>query len=123
MTRWVGRWIILVGVIHCVYGTVVFFDPLSGIVRDGIWNAVNGNAGRPLAFWFVLFGLMSILFGAAVDQIEKDQKEFPPFLRYGFPSLTLLAIIAMPISGGWLMVPSAAGLLLRKAKTSGRIDP
>jgi len=123
MTRWVGRWIILVGVIHCVFGAVVFFDPLSGIVRDGIWNAVNEYAGRPLAFWFVLFGLMSILFGAAVDQIEKDQQEFSSFLRYGFSILTLLAIVAMPISGGWLMIPGAVGLLLRKAKMSNQIDP
>lgn len=123
MTRWVGRWIIFVGVIHCVFGTFVFFDPLSGIVRDGIWNAVNEYAGRPLAFWFVLFGFMSILFGAAVDQIEKDQREFSSFLRYGFSSLTLLAIVAMPVSGGWLMVPAAIGLLLRKAKMAEQIDP
>ena len=90
---------------------------------DGIWNAVNEYAGRPLAFWFVLFGFMSILFGAAVDQIEKDQQEFSSFLRYGFSSLTLLAIVAMPVSGGWLMVPAAIGLLLRKARMAEQIDP
>jgi hypothetical protein len=122
MTRWVGRWIILVGVIHCVFGAVVFFDSLSGIVRDGIWNAVNGYAGRPVAFWFELFGLMTILFGATVDQIEKDEREFSSFLRYGFLMLTLLAIVAMPISGGWLMVPGAIGLLLRKAKKVDQVD-
>ena len=122
MTRWVGRWIILVGVIHCVFGAVVFFDPLSGIVRDGIWNAVNGYAGRPVAFWFELFGLMTILFGATVDQIEKDEREFSSVLRYGFLILTLFAIVAMPISGGWLMVPGAIGLLLRKAKKVDQVD-
>ncbi|MDJ0749338.1 MAG: DUF6463 family protein [Woeseiaceae bacterium] len=123
MTRWVGRWIMLVGVIHCVFGAVVFFDPLAGIIRDGIWNAVNGYVGRPLAFWFMLFGLMSILFGASVDQIEKDQQEFSSFLRYGFPILTLLAVVAMPVSGGWLLIPGAAGLLLRKVNTTNQIDP
>lgn len=120
MTRWVGRWIIFVGVIHCVFGAVVFFDPLSGIVRDGIWNAVDGHPGRPLAFWFEFLGLLTILFGATVDQVEKDRRGFPPFLSYGFLFLTLLGVFTMPTGGGWLMVPGAIGLLLKKAKASGR---
>jgi hypothetical protein len=123
MTRWVGRWIILVGVIHCVFGAVVFFEPLSRIVGAGVWNAVNGNAGTSLAFWFELFGIMTILFGATVDQIERDQQVFSSFLRYGFSILTLLAIVAMPVSGGWLMVPSAVGLWLTKAKVPDQVDP
>jgi hypothetical protein len=123
MTRWVGRWIILVGVIHCLFGAVVFFEPLSEIVGDGVWNAVNGYAGRPLAFWFELFGLITILFGATVDQIEKNEQVFSSFLRYGFSILTLLAIVAMPVSGGWLMVPGAVGLWLTKAKLPDQVDP
>ena len=57
MTRWVGRWIIMVGVVHCVFGAINFYEPLSGIVRDGLWNAVDGYPGRPLAFWsWLAFG-------------------------------------------------------------------
>jgi hypothetical protein len=123
MTRWVGRWIILVGVIHCVFGAVVFFEPLSGIARDGIWNAVDGYPGRPLAFWFEFVGMLTILFGATVDQIEKEQQPFPAFLGYGFSFLTLLGILAMPMGGGWLMVPGVVGLLLKKAKASERVGP
>ena len=121
MTRWVGRWIMLVGVIHCVFGAVVFIEPLSAIVADGVWNAVNGHAARPLAFWFELFGLITILFGATIDQIEKSQQVFSSFLRYGFSILTLLAIVAMPISGGWLMVPGAVGLWLKKAEVPDQV--
>ena len=115
MTRWVGRWIILVGVIHCAFGAVVFFEPLSGILRDGLWNAVSGYAGRPLAFWFVFLGMLTILFGATVDRIEKDQRVFPAFLAYGFSFLTVLSIVAMPVSGGWLMLPGAVGLFVKRA--------
>ena len=121
MTRWVGRWIILVGVIHCIFGAVVFFEPLSGIVRVGIWNAVDGYPGRALAFWFEFLGMFTILFGVAVDRIEKDERGFPAFLSYGFLILTLLGILTMPIGGGWLMVPGAVGLLLKKAKASARV--
>lgn len=116
MTRWVGRWIILVGVIHCVFGAVVFFEPLSGIVRDGVWNAVDGYPGRPLAFWFEFLGMLTILFGVTVDQTEKDRNVFPAFLGYGFTFMTVLAISTMPVGGGWLMIPGAVGLLMKKAK-------
>lgn len=116
MTRWVGRWIILVGVVHCIFGAVVFFEPLSGIVRDGIWNAVDGYPGRPLAFWFEFLGLLTILFGATVDRMEKDRGEFPAFLSYGFLIMTMLGILTMPMGGGWLLLPAAIGLMRKKAK-------
>lgn len=116
MTRWVGRWIILVGVVHCIFGAVVFFEPLSEIVRDGIWNAVDGYPGRPLAFWFEFLGLLTILFGATVDRIEKDRGRFPAFLSYGFLIMTMLGILTMPTGGGWLLLPAAIGLMLKKAK-------
>ena len=121
MKRWVGRWIILVGVIHCAFGAAIFFEPLSGLVRDGFWNAVDGYPGRPLAFWFEFTGLLTILFGATVDHIERDRNSFPAFLGYGFTVMTLLAIFTMPIGGGWLMVPGAIGLFLKKAKVHERI--
>ena len=116
MNRWVGRWIILVGVVHCVFGAVIFVEPLSGIVRDGVWNAVDGHPGRPLAFWFEVVGFLTILFGIAVDRLEQGPGAFPASLGYGFALLTLLAIVAMPVGGGWLLVPGAIGLLMKRDK-------
>ena len=114
MQRWVGRWIAFVGVVHCVFGAVIFFDPLSGIVVDGVWNAVSGHPGRSLAFWFEFLGLFMILFGAVLDRIERDRGRFPAFAGYGFLVLTIIAVVAMPVSGGWLMVPGVVGLLLKR---------
>jgi len=118
MTRWVGRWIILVGVVHLLFGAVIFFEPLSEIVRDGIWNAVDGYPGRPLAFWFEFLGMLTILFGTTIDRLEKSQQGFPAFLRYGFLALTILGVVTMPIGGGWLLVPAAVGMLLKKNRAS-----
>ena len=78
--------------------TKVRFWPLG----DGIWNAVDGYPGRPVAFWFEFLGMLTILFGVLVDQIEKDGMTFPGFLAYGFSTVTLLGILAMPVGGGWL---------------------
>ena len=113
--RWVGRSLIAVGVVHCLFGVVIFMDPLLAIVQDGVWNAVDGHPGRPLAFWFEVVGLMTILFGAAVDALEKDRNTFPASLGYGFGLLTVLAIAAMPVGGGWLLVPGAIGLWLKRS--------
>ena len=112
--RWVGRALIAVGIVHCLFGAAIFMVPLLAIFRDGVWNAVDGQPGRPLAFWFEVAGLMTILFGASVDALEKDRNSFPAFLAYGFGLLTLIAIITMPVGGGWLLVPGAIGLWLKR---------
>ena len=121
MKRWVGRWLAFVGIIHCVVGLIIFFDPLSAIVRDGIWNAVDGYPGRPLAFWFEFVGMLTILFGATIDWIEKEFGKFPVFLGYGFLALNILGIVTMPIGGGWLLLPGAIGLLLKMDKTAKNV--
>ena len=117
MTRWVGRWIIAVGVIHCIFGATIFYEPILEIIRDGLWNAVDGYPRRPLAFWFVFLGMLTILFGALVDWVEADSRGFPAFLRYGFLLITILGVVTMPVGGGWLLIPGAIGLFLKKAST------
>ena len=121
MKRWVGRWIMLVGVIHCVFGAFVFLEPLSGILRDGLWNAVSGYPGRALAFWFELLGILMILFGATIDQMEKNQQAIPGLIAFGFAFLTILTIVAIPVSGGWLIIPGAVGLFLKAVEARRQI--
>ena len=121
MRRWVGRWIAAVGVIHCLVGLMVFSRPLTEIVTAGFWNSVDGHAGRPLAFWFEFAGLLTIVFGLAVDWIEKERNRFPPAVSYGFFTITALAIVAMPLSGGWLLLPAAVGMLLKRNKSADNV--
>ena len=121
MRRWVGRWIVSVGVVHCLVGVMIFSQPLTEILMAGIWNSVDGHKGRPLAFWFVFAGLLTIVFGLAIDWIEKDKSHFPLTVGCGFLAVTTLAIIAMPLSGGWLLLPPAVGLLLKRGKSAENV--
>ena len=66
--------------------------------------------------------MLTILFGATVDQIEKDRQAFPAFLSYGFSFLTVLGIVTMPVGGGWLMLPGAIGLLMKRSKVPEQLD-
>jgi hypothetical protein len=117
--RWVGRSIVAVGAIHCLLGALIFATPLTEMLNDGVWNSVDGFRGRPLAFWFEFTGLLTIVLGGAIDWMEKAGISLPPIVSYGFGGLALLAIIAMPAGGGWLLVPSAAGLLLKRDAARG----
>lgn len=112
--RWVGRSIIAVGAVHCLVGLLIFTGPLMEILDSGVWNSVDGFKGRPLAFWFEFTGLLTIVFGSSIDWIEKADISLPPTAAYGFCGLVLLAIIAMPIGGAWLLVPSAVGFLMKR---------
>ena len=112
--RWVGRSIIAVGAIHCLVGGLIFAAPLMEILNSGVWNSVDGFKGRPLAFWFEFAGLLTIVFGSSIDWIEKADFSLPPIVGYGFGGLVALAIIAMPVGGGWLLLPSAVGLLMKR---------
>lgn len=116
--RWVGRSIVVVGVIHCLVGAWIFATPLMEIVNNGVWNSVDGFRGRPLAFWFEFAGLLTIVLGSSIDWMEKADISLPPIVCYGFGGLAVLAIIAMPVGGGWLLVPSAVGMLMKRHKST-----
>lgn len=117
--RWVGRSIVAVGAIHCLVGAWIFATPLMEILSSGVWNSVDGFRGRPLAFWFEFVGLLTIVLGSSIDAMEKVDMSLPPSVGYGFGGLAVLAIVAMPVGGGWLLVPSAVGLLLKRHKRIG----
>ena len=119
MTRWIGRWIMAVGIIHIAVGFVVFGEPLRAIVRDGVWNAVDGHAGRPLAFWFVFLGLFTIVYGSLVDWMEGRGNQLPRHSGWGFLVLVTLGVVMMPASGGWLLLPPAIGALVRSRRLTG----
>lgn len=116
--RWVGRSIVAVGAIHCLVGAWIFATPLMEILNNGVWNSVDGFRGRPLAFWFEFVGLLTIVLGSSIDWMEKAAISLPPIVGYGFGGLVVLAIIAMPVGGGWLLVPSAVGLLMKRHKST-----
>lgn len=121
--RWVGRSIIAVGAVHCLVGALIFTAPLMEILGSGVWNSVDGFKGRPLAFWFEFTGLLTIVFGFSIDWMEKADLALSPIVGYAFGSLVLLAIVAMPVGGGWLLVPSAVGLLMKRnrMKSAGHL--
>ena len=112
---WVGRALIAVGVIHTLFGLVGFRSTLGQLVSEGLWNTVHGQPVREYAFWFIVTGLMLMLFGGLVHANERDGRPLPPTVSWGLLVLTVAMVVIMPISGGWLLLPPAIGAVLKRS--------
>ena len=114
-SRWIGRWIVAVSVLHTIFGLVVFGEDLMQIAREGFWNSIGEDARAGAVAWFMLSGFLMTALGVAVDSLERAAT--PGSLRAtGIVLLltTLLGIVLMPASGFWLMLPSAVAMLWRR---------
>ncbi len=114
--RWIGKWIAAVGGIHSLLGLIGFAAIWKTLATEGFFNTVNGQADREFATWFVVSGVMMIFFGVLLDRAEKASLSLPVGLRWGFLALVLGLLLIMPISGGWLLLPPALGLVRYSAE-------
>ncbi len=111
MQRWVGRWIIGVGVMHSVIGFILFAAPLREILAAGLWNTLNPRTPmRYLAFWFLFGGVAMMLVGYLADWIERVAGQtLPRGLGWTLLGITLAGVVVTPLSGFWLLFPAAFG--------------
>ena len=119
MKIWIGKAIIIIGIIHNVFGFVVFRSTLFELFSAGLFNTVNGQPVREIAFWFIFAGFFAILFGLLVDWVERKGLELPKFLGWSLLALTLMTVTIMPVSGGWLMFIPAFGAIAKSNKIKG----
>ena len=115
MKRWIGRSIILIGILHTVFGLVGFSDTLIVLFGEGIINTVNGQPDREMAFWFLFFGFSLMVFGALVDWCESKEIKLPPAIGWGLLTISILGVMFMPASGFWVVIIPAIGLIRHKA--------
>ncbi len=116
---WTCWWMIALGIIHTVFGFVAYSAGWLAISRGGFWNAVDGELIREHAFWFTLFGPMTVLLGSVMLWIERyAQRALPKFLGWSFLVLAGVAVVFMPFSGFWLLVPPGIGLVWPRGRNA-----
>ncbi|WP_077594496.1 DUF6463 family protein [Polaromonas sp. A23] len=113
MKRWIGRWIMAVGVVHMPVAMVKHHAAWVDILGAGVFDVVAGDVARGHAAWFLIAGLLLLVVGALVDSLEKAH--VPPPLPMGAGMLLVvgLVLLLMPRSGTWLLLPPALALLGR----------
>ena len=110
---WIGKALFFVGVIHSLFGLVVLRSILGVLWNEGLINTVNGQPDREFAFWFIAFGILTMIFGAFVNSCEKRNVPFPRFFGWTLLAFTTVIVTIMPISGGWLVLIPAIGAVFR----------
>lgn len=113
-SKWIGRFIVLIGIIHISVGLLLIGDIGLELLQEGLFNTVHGQPMREAFFWFVFGGLTMIIIGLLVNWYEQESIAFPSFLGWSLLGLSLLVVFVMPVSGGWLMLIPALAILKRK---------
>jgi cytochrome c oxidase assembly factor CtaG len=112
VTRWRGRWLLGVSVVHTAFALVVFRAPLIAMARAGLFDTVGEDPMLAAVAWFVLFGGALVVAALAIDQLESQGA---PLRSIGIATLamTVLGIVWMPASGFWLAIPAAISMIRR----------
>ena len=113
MKFWIGKFIVLIGLMHTVVGVFGYYGTLAELIDERLFNTVYGHWERELTFWFIAFGLLTILFGIFVDSYERTFPRFPRRLGWSLFAFAVLVAAALPVSGAWLFfIPASVSFHL-----------
>ena len=112
--RWMGRWFMVVAVLHTALAVVMFKEQWMEIAQSGVVDAVTASATRGKAAWFGLFGVLLCLFGATIDALESVGRPQPLLVSAGTLLLAVIGIALMPKSGFWFVLPPVVAALIRR---------
>lgn len=116
-TPLVGWSLMVISVIHFLFGVVFFWSRLETIVADGLWNAVDMHRETQLAFWFIVFAVPFFMLGQFVKEAECEGRPMPPWLLWELLAFTALTGFLMPVSGIWLLI-FPMGVLFRRRRSA-----
>ena len=126
MRRLCGPLLMATGVLDLLYVLVFQSRQIAAIAGDGFFNAVEPNVAfstfdRETAFWHLMFGLMAVILGALIHWVQSRAVTLPAFLGWSLLLLSVIALILMPFSGFWVVLPQAVMMILvsRRADSQG----
>ncbi len=115
-----GFMLFSIGVIHNLMGLALGLGLFKGptnalagrqlipeIVRDGVVGAFETDPWRMVLFWFLFFGLQTMILGWLVHRLERAGQPLPPVLAWQIAGLGLAGGLLIPASGFWLVLPVA----------------
>ena len=117
--RYGGHLLIATGVLHTLFAVGGFATPLADIGRAGLVNAVDPYPDRQLAFWFLLSGVLLVLFGQLVRWTQARTGTVPAHVAWELVAISVIGAILMPISGFWLVL--LVSVLLLGASRARRV--
>lgn len=124
MRRLCGPLLIATGALDILYVLVFHARQLAAIAGDGFFNAVDPDVAfstfdRETAFWHLMFGAMAIILGGLVHWSQARTGTVPGLLGWSLLALCVVALVLMPVSGFWIVLPQAVLMILvsRRGRT------
>jgi hypothetical protein len=133
-----GRLLMITGLIHALFGvsSAAFGKQFLVFSKTFFFNINPGLSGFPImggtldyevisAFFFFYAGPIWIVYGHALDHMEKSAGVIPGAHALGFLIYTLIGVYMVPFSGMTLfLLPQALYMLYRSGKaTSHGVKP
>lgn len=119
--KYSGTLLAITGGIHMMYALFLGKDAFVEMVRDGLINSTDAHYGRAFALWFLVCGIILILWGQTLQYyIKKEQKPAPLFLGYLILAFAVVGCIVEPISGFWLFLPQALIIIIANKKYNSK---
>lgn len=115
MRAWIGKSLIVIGIIHTLFGLGMGYPIFAEMAREGLFNTVVEQFDRNAAFWFLYAGFTLLLLGALLDWCERTFRATPRFLGWSLLAITVPGLVIMPQSGLWLLLIPSIGLLVRRS--------
>ena len=112
---WIGRSILVVALIHSVFGVAFFGRALTRVFSTGVFGSITLLGPSPVTtpFWFFVSGALAFIVGGLVDYLERLGIAFPTFLAWSLLALSVVGCLLMPLSAWWLLIASVAGMFVR----------
>lgn len=106
--KYSGTFLVITGLIHTIYAPLLGKEDFAEMIRDGFINSTGSNYNRAFALWFLVCGIILILWGQTLQYyIRKEQKPAPLSLGYCILAFAVVGCLVEPISGFWLFLPQA----------------
>jgi hypothetical protein len=84
---------------------------------DSALGNVPEHMDKELAFWFMLWGVYTFLFGRLASWVEREGKRLPEHVGWQLIVVNLAAAALVPKGGFWLvLIPSF--MIVREARKS-----
>jgi hypothetical protein len=113
MRRYVGPILIVVGFAHVLLVAVRYADRYAAMLRDGVFNSVNGDDRRQTAFWTLWFGFLVAAVGSLVHVAQRRLDVLPALPGWILLGIGAVGGVVMPASPFWLIVPLGVAVLRR----------
>lgn len=119
--KYSGTLLTITGGIHTMYALFLGKDAFAEMVRDGLISSTDDHYGRAFALWFLVCGIVLILWGQTLQYyIKKEQKPAPLFLGYSIFVFAVVGCIVEPISGFWLFLPQALIIIIANKRYNSK---